>query len=73
MTKKIKVRVFPKSGREEVIKSGERYNVYLKKAAEDGKANKELVGFLKKYFGGRIEIVRGFTSRDKILEVGDGN
>lgn len=68
---KIEVRVFPKSGREEIVQSGEKYKVYLKKAAEDRKANMELVKFMKKYFGKPVKIVRGFTSRDKVLEVDD--
>jgi len=42
----IQVKVYPHSGREEVVKINEKeYKVYLKKPAEDNKANIELVKF----------------------------
>ena len=66
----IKIKVYPSSGREEVVKIFENeYKVYLKKHAEDGKANLELLKFLKKYFGANVKILKGLRSRDKIVEV----
>ena len=46
----IQVKVFPSSGREEIIKlSDNLYKVYLKKHAEDNKANVELLKLLRRY------------------------
>lgn len=65
----IKVKVFPRSGREEVVKVSEgEYKVYLKKPAVDGKANVELVQLLKNYLKRPVRIKSGFSSRNKILE-----
>ncbi len=66
---KIKVNVHPKSGRQSVIKAEKDYSVYLKSAAEDNKANIELIKLLKKHFGRNIEIKSGFKSRKKTIEV----
>jgi uncharacterized protein YggU (UPF0235/DUF167 family) len=35
---------------------------------EGGKANMELIKLARKYFGKEIRIVKGFTSKNKILE-----
>jgi len=66
---KLKIRVMPKSGREEIKEENGRLKVYLKEMAEDGKANLALVRFFKKEFGVAVEIQRGFTSREKVLRV----
>ena len=47
------------------------YFVKLKSLAEDGRANLELVKVLSKYFSSEVKIKSGFTSRKKIIEVGD--
>ena len=68
----IKVKVFPSSGREEIIKIFENeYKIYLKKAPEDNKANIELIKVLKKYFLKDINIIKGLKSRNKIIDVSD--
>jgi uncharacterized protein (TIGR00251 family) len=67
---RIKVKVRPSSGRQEIEKvSDEEYKVWLKGRAEDGKANLELLKMLKKYFGKDVRIVSGFTSRNKVVEI----
>lgn len=67
---KIKIKVKPSSGREEVEKVTDyEYKVYLKKPAQDGKANEELLKLLKKCFGKKCKIVRGVRSRDKVVEI----
>ncbi len=38
---------------------------------EHGKANLELLKLLKKEFGWNARILKGITSRNKILEIGD--
>jgi uncharacterized protein (TIGR00251 family) len=48
------------------------YRVYVTVPPEDGKANKEVIKLLAKHFGvakSRISLVRGHTSKDKIIEI----
>ena len=78
---KIKIKVKPNSGEQSVEKISPElfseegfeglYFVKLKSSAEEGKANLELVKILTKYFKKEIKIKSGFTSRNKIVEVGD--
>jgi len=49
------------------------YKVFLKKQAEDGKANEELIKFLKKHFGAEVKIIKGFNSKKKLIEVKSEN
>jgi uncharacterized protein (TIGR00251 family) len=66
----IKIKVYPQSGREEIIKITEsEYKVYLKKPAEDNKANIELIKLLSKYFKTPVRVVKGFKCREKIIEI----
>ena len=68
---KIKVKVKPNSGRQEIIKEGKSYNVYLKSPAENNKANIELIKMLTRHFKKEIKIKSGFSSREKTVEVFD--
>ena len=66
----INIRVYPKSGKSEVVKTSEgNYDVFVKAAAEDNKANVEMIKLLEKYFGRRIKIKRGKVLRKKVVEV----
>ena len=66
----IKVKINPNSGKQEVVKSSEKgFVVYVKKPAQEGKANLELIKLLQRYFKKKIKIKSGFTSRNKIVEV----
>jgi len=68
---KINVKVFPNSGRQEVVKISENeFKVYLKKPAEKNKANEELIKVLKKYMKEDIKIIKGQSSRKKLIEYG---
>jgi len=70
----IKAKVRPNSGRQEIQKvSEDKYKIFLKKSPEDNKANDELVGLLKKHFKSEAKIIKGHTSKNKIIEVKDGN
>lgn len=70
----INVKVFPNSGREEIVHvSDGEYKIYLKKPAENNKANIELVKILTKHFGEDVKILKGKTSRRKVVEVKDGD
>ena len=67
---RIEVFVKPKSGKQKVEKITEfKYRAYLKKEAEDNKANVELLKLLKKYFGREVRILKGARVRSKIIEV----
>ncbi|MFA5856485.1 MAG: DUF167 domain-containing protein [Candidatus Pacearchaeota archaeon] len=67
---KIKVKVYPHSGKEEIIHLSENdYKVYLKKPPIENKANIELLKFLKRYFKKEVRLIKGANSRDKIIEI----
>lgn len=70
---KVSLKVYPRSSREEVVKGSDgNLKVYIRQAPVDGKANKELIRVLAGYYKARkadIHIVRGSTSRDKIVEI----
>jgi len=71
---RLNVKVLPNSGRREIRRSEDGiYRVYLKKPAENGKANDELISFLTKHFGAKVKIVKGFSSRKKIVEISNGD
>ncbi|MFH1521550.1 MAG: DUF167 domain-containing protein [archaeon] len=65
----------PNSGRQEIQQSidGSISKVFLKSQPKDNKANEELVKFLKKHFKKEVKIIKGFTSKRKLIEVKDGN
>lgn len=67
---RLRVRVQPNSGRQDIQKLGEdSYKIFLKKSPEDNKANQELEKFLKKEFKKDAKIVKGFTSKNKVVEL----
>ena len=69
---RIKIKVKPNSGRQEIEKiSEEEYRVFLKSSPEDNKANNELIKLLKKQFKRDIKIVSGLSSRKKVIELLD--
>jgi len=69
----IKVRVFPNSKKEEVIKkSKDSFEVKVKEKPEQGRANKEVIRVLSAYFKipeSKIRLIKGFKERNKIFEV----
>jgi len=72
----LKIKVQPNSGRQEIIKiSEEEYKVFLTKSPENNKANEQLIKLLKKHFALKrdsprdLKIIKGRTSRNKIIEV----
>lgn len=68
---KLNIKVQPNSGRQEIQKSidGKIQKVFLKKPAEDNKANRELEKFLSKHLKLKVKIIKGFTSKNKIIEI----
>ena len=69
----IKVKVFPNSKKEEIIKKSEdSFEVRVKEKPEKGKANREVVRVLSSYFKipeSKIRLVKGFKKRNKIFEI----
>lgn len=62
----ISVKVVTKSSQEKVEKKGGKdYKVWVKSAPEKGKANRDVVGLLSDYFGEKVWIKSGHTSRKK--------
>jgi uncharacterized protein (TIGR00251 family) len=66
----IPVRVIPNASRSRVAGEQDGFlKVYIKAVPEKGKANKELMDVLARHFGRKVEIVRGQTSRKKIVRL----
>lgn len=69
---KLKVRVIPNADKNEVIEEGEILKVKVKSPPEGGRANKEVVEVLAKFYGVKkrcVSIKKGFRSREKIVEI----
>ena len=67
----INIKVKIKSSEQRIEKSGDGLIVYLKSEPENNKANIELIKLLRKYFGQDVNIIKGKTSRNKVVKVGD--
>lgn len=69
----IKVRAFPHSKTEEIIKKSEDcFEVKVKEPPLQGKANRAIIIALSLYFKvpeTNIRIIKGFKERNKIIEV----
>ena len=68
----LKLKVKPSSSKQKVVMekddNGPYLKVWLKSPPEKGKANKELLGLLKRIFG-EFEFVSGATSREKLIKI----
>ena len=57
---RVEIRLHPGSSKEEIKKLKEdKYEVWIKERAIDGKANLFLIKFLKKYFGVKVKLIKG--------------
>ena len=66
---KLKIKVKPGANNNKVEKMGNgEFKIWIKEPPEKGKANKELIKYLKKITGIKISIVSGESSREKIIE-----
>jgi uncharacterized protein (TIGR00251 family) len=74
MAQKIAVTVKPNAKKGEVKRlSDTEYRVAVRPPAQDGKANEAVIDLLADYFGiakSAVKIIRGHSSRHKLLEVG---
>jgi hypothetical protein len=69
---KLKIKVFPKSSREQLIEKKGVIKAYVKAAPDKGKANKALIALIAEKYGIKksdVTIISGQTSRNKIVEV----
>lgn len=70
---RLAVRVQPRSGRRGVVGlRGDQLRIALHSAPEKGKANRELLALLSELLdfpAGRLRLVHGESSRDKVLEI----
>ena len=67
---KIKVKIHPSSSQEKIERLGDNnYEVWLKEKPIEGKANKSLEKFFKKYFKKTVKIVSGLKSKNKVVEI----
>jgi uncharacterized protein (TIGR00251 family) len=71
----LNIKVTPKSSKNELVKQSDgSYKAKLSAAPTEGKANESLIKILSEEFGvpkTKIKIVRGLTSRNKVIEIGD--
>lgn len=66
---KLKVIITPNSSKNEIISKGEIWKIKIAAPPEKGKANEELLKFLKKSLKIKAKIVKGSKSREKLLEI----
>lgn len=76
MTKVLKLKITPRSSKNEIIGTiaDGTLKIKLKAPPVDGKANEELIKFLSiewKTPKSKIKIIKGLTSKNKIIEVDD--
>lgn len=72
---RIEVKVIPSSSKNRVEpKENGTFKVYVTSSAQKGKANKQVLELLSAFLGKKkydLRIVRGQTSRHKVIEVND--
>jgi uncharacterized protein (TIGR00251 family) len=69
---KIQVKVKPNSRTEELSREGDSFIIKVKEPPKEGKANQAVVKLLAEHFGvpqSQVRILRGFRSRNKVVEV----
>ncbi|MBD3380375.1 MAG: DUF167 domain-containing protein [Candidatus Omnitrophica bacterium] len=75
---RIEAKVFPKSSREEMVEKDGSIKIYVKAPPDKGKANKAVIELVARVYKARkrdVRIVRGETSRNKVIDItgGDGS
>jgi len=69
---RIKVKVFPRSSREQLIRESGLVKAYVKAAPDKGKANRALVELIAREYNVKkssVIILKGQTGRNKVVEV----
>lgn len=69
----LKVKVFPNSKKEEIIKKSEdKFEIKVKEKAEEGRANKRVKEVLARYLNiseEKLILIRGAKQRNKIFKI----
>jgi uncharacterized protein (TIGR00251 family) len=69
----IKVKVFPNSKKEEMVRgSKDGFKIKVKEKPMKGRANKKVIEILASYFKvpeSKIRLIKGFRERNKIFEI----
>jgi hypothetical protein len=69
---KLNIKVVPNAKKNRLVEEPGRLKVYLTVPAVEGKANSALIEFLAEHFKIKksgISIIRGATSREKVVEI----
>ena len=67
----IKIKLHPNSSQENIKRIDDlNYEIWIKEKPIDNKTNIKLIKLLKKHFGKDVRVKSGFTSRNKIIELG---
>ncbi len=70
----IYIRAHPLSSKKAVIKKQGIYHVYTVSPAHEGKANKDIVRLIAKFFKvnrSSVSIIKGLNSRNKVVKIID--
>ena len=74
---RIKIKVFPQAGKEEIIKkTDESFEVWVKAKPVQGQANRAVLRALAEYFAvssDTIRQIKGFRERNKVFEIKKGS
>ena len=75
MSRKIALTVKPNAKKIELIKiSPDEYRVGVREPAREGQANRAVVELLARHWAipkSKVKIIRGLSSRHKLVEIGD--
>jgi len=69
---RVKVIVRPNSPKTEIIaydKARDAWRIRVAAPPENNRANKEIIKFFRKRFKKKVEIISGFSSRNKVLQI----
>lgn len=67
----INIIVKTNSGKKDIVKENNKFKVFIKALPEKGAANREIIKIFKKKLKKNVRIIRGFKSKEKVLEVID--
>ena len=71
----IKIKVFPSSKKEEIIKKSKNsFEIKVKEKPIKGLANKEVIRLLVSYFKipkSKVRLIKGFRQRNKIFKIAE--
>jgi len=69
LKKGLEIKVKTRAHETKLVQEGDNFTMYVKSPPVDGKANTELLKFFRKKFGVAVSIIRGKTSRRKVLKI----